>query len=618
MRKSSIKIRKTKKRNEIMIQQKNIVLSIGLLVSNRKDTIRKCLDSLTPIREAIPSELIIIDTGCDEEVRAILKEYADVLEKFTWCNDFSKARNEILKYAHGEWFLYLDDDEWFTDVEELIAFFKTGEYKAYGYASYIQRNYLDMQASQYTDSWVSRMTKLTPEVHFESKIHEYMVPMNGNVKGLRSVVDHFGYVFQTEEALWKHYERNRVLLEEMIKEEPQNLRWYIQLAQEYRTVQEWEKLYDLSENCLKMVSSQNDMYTNIFRGSFYAGKILVLKEWGKWKEGLAFCKKALKEKRNVELFQAFASLRMAGFCYWLGEYEEALKYISDYFKWKAFLEENEPMLFLQKSAPFIADSFDIVMEKEVYSILMCIGLRQGDTSYLKQYFSKLEWDGHHLYVFEDMVQALIFGMNCHALINLKHDEYLNEKTETRVQKNDSLQEQIGTKNSVKEEGVKNKDYQIYKCVLQTMYNNSALWEYFCQELCKMEEEGQNVHNVMELIRDVLPEAVAREEELENDLEGDFVRIDEEMIIDTEELEGSESTGQIHYGMNKSDNGKESRKQKTSPQTEEMKQLVEQIRGQIQLLVEHGMKEEAKSVIIHVRRLVPNDELLKTLERELEE
>ena len=36
-------------------ENNHIILSIALLVSNRKDTIQKCLDSLTPIREAIPS-----------------------------------------------------------------------------------------------------------------------------------------------------------------------------------------------------------------------------------------------------------------------------------------------------------------------------------------------------------------------------------------------------------------------------------------------------------------------------------------------------------------------------------------------------------------------------------
>ena len=90
---------------------KKVVLSISLLASNRKDSIRKCLDSLNPLLKEVSSELIIVDTGCDEEQHNLLLEYADKVICFEWCNDFSKARNVGLKQAKGEWFLYIDDDE---------------------------------------------------------------------------------------------------------------------------------------------------------------------------------------------------------------------------------------------------------------------------------------------------------------------------------------------------------------------------------------------------------------------------------------------------------------------------------------------------------------------------
>ena len=99
------------------------VLTISLLSSNRKDTIRKCLDSLNTLRERVDSELIIVDTGNNEEMRKIHEEYTDLIIPFTWCNDFSKARNVGLNAAKGEWFLYLDDDEWFIDTVDIEEFF---------------------------------------------------------------------------------------------------------------------------------------------------------------------------------------------------------------------------------------------------------------------------------------------------------------------------------------------------------------------------------------------------------------------------------------------------------------------------------------------------------------
>ena len=81
-----------------------ILLSISMLASNRKDTVRRCLNSLKPIMEQIPSELILVDTSTDPEVPPILAEYTDKIIKFQWCNDFSKARNVGLEAAKGEWF----------------------------------------------------------------------------------------------------------------------------------------------------------------------------------------------------------------------------------------------------------------------------------------------------------------------------------------------------------------------------------------------------------------------------------------------------------------------------------------------------------------------------------
>ena len=453
--------------------KQNPVLSIALLVSNRKDTIQRCLDSLTPIREAIPSELIILDTGCDADLRAILDQYADKIQNFTWIKDFSAARNVTLEMTEGEWYMYLDDDEWFVETDDLIEFFQSGDYKNYGYASYIQRNYLDMQGSQWADAWVSRIIKRTPELHFESKIHEYMVPMEGNCRALHSYVDHYGYVYETEEKLWQHYERNSTLLKEMIEAEPTNLRWRIHLAQEYRTMRMWHELYDMGTECLSLVKGKDEMYSNIYLGTFYACRILAMREQGleSWKaqgmdgkyispknlgadakyyyeEGIRLCEDALKDARNTELFKAFYELRMTWFTYWLGRYDEAIEHGRNYQKWQAFFEENEPLLFLQKSAPVVCDAFDEVMKKEVYSILICAGLRKGDTLYLKELFDKLEWNGHHLYVFEDIIPVIIEAM-----------DYIPANEETEA---------------------------VFGHVLETIQNHGPLCDYYNQEAQKAE------------------------------------------------------------------------------------------------------------------------------------
>ena len=100
----------------------NIQLSISMLVSDRMETLGKCLASLKPLLTELDSELIVVFTGKNEETLELIQQYTTHIIPFTWCDDFSKARNAGLKEAKGEWFLYLDDDEWFEDKGNYSVF----------------------------------------------------------------------------------------------------------------------------------------------------------------------------------------------------------------------------------------------------------------------------------------------------------------------------------------------------------------------------------------------------------------------------------------------------------------------------------------------------------------
>ena len=218
-----------------MSEKKRPVLSISMLVSNnRRDTIEKCMESLVPLMKAIPSELIIVDTGCTDGSVDIARTYADKVVQFTWCKDFSAARNAGLSECTGEWFLYLDDDEWFEDVSELIAFFQGEESKLCDALWYIQRNYDDFEGTSYGDTYVGRCVKLTPETKFCGKIHEWLEPLPKQIKKVDAYVHHYGYVFKSVEDRQKHLERNLTLEEEAVRENPEDIRMCCQLVQEYR------------------------------------------------------------------------------------------------------------------------------------------------------------------------------------------------------------------------------------------------------------------------------------------------------------------------------------------------------------------------------------------------
>lgn len=437
--------------------EKKVVLSIGLLVSNRKDTIKRCLDSLQSIREAIPCQLIITDTGCDADLRITLEQYADTINEFTWCTDFAKARNANLSQAVGEWYLYLDDDEWFVNTEELIDFFKSGAYKKFEGACYVQHNYQNMEGTLYSDDYVSRMIRLTEDTHFVGKIHEYLVPVPQRNCLLNSWVDHYGYAFKNEEETQKHYERNSKLLLEMIKEEPNNQRWWTHLAQEYISIRDGDKLRQLAEDGLHLVDQLDDIESTINRGTFYMCAIVAYECDHDDEKECEACDRTLADPRNTRLCMAFAKWWKAH-CYMrMGKYKEAEKYLKDYFKEYQYFIKNENEHIIQKQGLIVGQCYDDIKVTEAYEMLITAGLKQNNTSYLNQYLNKLPWKKGNGYLYEGFMEATV-----EAMINM------NEK-----------------KNFVQ--------------MIRMIHSNVEVWEAFCNEIgmWKLQERPQ-LDKVLEL------------------------------------------------------------------------------------------------------------------------
>ncbi len=386
--------------------EKQPVLSISLLASNRKATIRKCLDSLKEIMEKIPSELIIVDTGCDEETRGILEEYTDQIISFQWCDDFARARNAGLKLAKGEWFLFIDDDEWFTDVSEIVNFFVSGEYKKYWLACYIQRNFSEKSGKAYTDSWVSRMIRLTKDTRFVGIIHEYLAPVLGECKFLKSPAHHYGYIYDSEEEKYKHARRNITLLQEIIQKEKNNSRWWIQLAQEYRGIGESYMLYDLCKDGIRHFTDYDSEQINKDRGCFYVGCLYADRQRSFFQEAIRDYEEAIQDERNTEACQAALHLNVAASYLQNGQYEKVAQCCRSYLRTYRKLRKDERMLADQSSF-FVRDAFEKAGRNDAYSYLIISELKLGNSQALQKYFKDFGWDDEVLSLSSDLIPEMI-------------------------------------------------------------------------------------------------------------------------------------------------------------------------------------------------------------------
>lgn len=386
------------------------LLSIALLCSNRIDTIRKCLDSILPIMEQIPSELILLDTSTDPKVPPVLAEYTDNITKFQWVNDFSAARNVTIEKAKGEWYLYIDDDEWFVEIEDLIHFFKSGEYKKYGCANYIQRNFHDWEFTHYSDSWVSRIIKLTPKTHFESKIHEYLVPVPGECKNLNLIANHTGYISVTEEDKKNRFLRNSVLLKEMIEEEPERLRWRVQLAQEYNAMHMWKEQIAFCWENLEHFKEIDNKWDNRDIGTFYAGLTEAYVFTKEYQKVFETAEKAIKDKRCSELCLAYIYLRIAAAAFCSENWKLAVKSVENYLTLLKELDKTPEKKANQEGALLVNEASDAIPMRRAYAILIGAGLKEYNTAALHKYLPKLDWDKKVIYVFEPLIPVLVEAM----------------------------------------------------------------------------------------------------------------------------------------------------------------------------------------------------------------
>lgn len=366
-----------------------IQLTISLLVSDRIDTLGKCLDSIKPLLTELNSELIVVYTGKDPGTLELAKRYTSHIIPFAWCNDFSKARNAGLKEANGEWFLYLDDDEWFEDTTEIIEFFKRGEYQNYQAATYVQRNYNDLKGSSYIDANVGRMCRITPDTKFVFPIHENLSPFSEPYKQFRCYVHHYGYVGKKgDENNAPKFERNVSLLLKLYHEEPtaQNC---MQLVQEYKTVDDYETAIKYCKEGLKLAEREQRIHT--YELWMQVQLPLLLSSSGDKKGAVREAERLLGQPRTLEVGRAHLSSLLSGLCWGEKNYQKGLKYARRYHKEMGYLEKHPLIAQKQNGVTITYESAkDDIMTTYLAGLLCASELR--DASSIAEILTWIPWE----------------------------------------------------------------------------------------------------------------------------------------------------------------------------------------------------------------------------------
>ena len=91
----------------LLLQRKHVRSSLCMIAKNNENCIVECLTSIRPYVD----EMILLDTGSTDRTAELAKSLGARVYHFTWCDSFSAARNESLKYARGQWIFWMDTDD---------------------------------------------------------------------------------------------------------------------------------------------------------------------------------------------------------------------------------------------------------------------------------------------------------------------------------------------------------------------------------------------------------------------------------------------------------------------------------------------------------------------------
>ncbi|HWD93766.1 MAG TPA: glycosyltransferase [Verrucomicrobiae bacterium] len=194
-------------------------LSVCLIVKNEERFIAQCLKS---VRE-VAQQIILVDTGSTDRTVEIAKELGAEVHSFTWCDDFSAARNAALEHATGDWVLALDADEELSpkDHEKLRQAMSDAATMAW------RLPIIDVGRELDGCSHVPRLFRNAPGLFYLGRVHEQIfssIEVRRAEWGLENKIGdaaliHHGYTKEVVRDRNK-VERNLRLLEQAVEELP--------------------------------------------------------------------------------------------------------------------------------------------------------------------------------------------------------------------------------------------------------------------------------------------------------------------------------------------------------------------------------------------------------------
>lgn len=237
-------------------------ISLCMIVRNEEKYLEQCLKSVVNLVD----EIIIVDTGSIDSTKEIALKYTNKIYDFSWCNDFSAARNYSISKAGHEYILVVDGDEKLekmdrSSVERLIEEHPQGVGRLLRINRYT-RNHQEYRSRERVGRLFSK-----EYYRYEGKIHEQLTRREkaeqsedgSNYYNVPLVFEHLGYEGELTVRKEKT-QRNIRLLEIECRQRPGDPYLLYQLGKSYYMEEEYNKACEYFEQVLCIELNQKLEY----------------------------------------------------------------------------------------------------------------------------------------------------------------------------------------------------------------------------------------------------------------------------------------------------------------------------------------------------------------------
>jgi glycosyltransferase involved in cell wall biosynthesis len=210
-----------------------------IIAKNNEKTIEHCINSIVKF----VSDVIVVDTGSQDNTIDILKKMNIKLYHYSWNDNFADARNYSLSHSDADWNVVIDSDEFIKEGYDFLSDLRLKNLNNIYLVR--QENHVSIENNIIVSyNWLPRI--LPNGIKYVGAIHEQPDSKLNFIKS-PIILKHEGYLEFGKEKM----KRNEIILLNELKLNPNNLYYHYQLGRAYEAQENYTASLESYQLCLK-------------------------------------------------------------------------------------------------------------------------------------------------------------------------------------------------------------------------------------------------------------------------------------------------------------------------------------------------------------------------------